>query len=293
MGLDYDKVKNWPQPVVTQAYTERDSMLYALGLGAAMGNPPAADDLQYVYEGVAGGQLAALPTMAAVLALPPFWMQDPETGIDWKKILHGEQFLRMHRPLPPAGRMRSQCRIDEIYDKGADKGAVLIQTRELIDDSSGERIATIGASVFMRGNGGFGGKAEGAPRPHALPGDRAPDLVLDLPTRPEAAAIYRLSGDYNPLHIDGEVARSAGFPVPILHGMATYGIAGRALLKLLCGNQAARLRALDCRFASPVFPGETVRTEVWHQGPGKAGFRCKVVERDLLVLNNGYAEYLP
>ena len=291
MGLDYDKVKNWPQPLVTQEYSERDSILYALGLGAAMSNPPAAEDLRYVYEGVAGGELVALPTMSAVLALPHFWMQDPEAGIDWQKILHGEQFLRMHAPMPAKGRVRSQCRIEEIYDKGADKGAVLIQTRDLIDDATGTLIATIGASVFMRGNGGFGGKSEGAPKPHALPADRAPDAILELQTRPEMAAIYRLSGDYNPLHVDGAVANNAGFPVPILHGMATYGIAGRAIIKLLCAHDASRLRVLNCRFANPVFPGETIRTEIWHQGEGIAGFRCVVVERDLIVLNNGYVEF--
>ncbi len=290
MGLDYDKIKNWPQPPLSQSYSERDTILYALGLGTAMSNPPAADDLPYVYEGVRGGQLQALPMMAVNLGVGPFWMMDPETGIDWKKILHGEQYLTLHRPLPVSGSIVAHHSIDEIYDKGADKGAVLYARREIVDAATREPLATLVAAVFLRGNGGFGGPTEGAPKPHAVPA-REPDAALDLGTRPELAAIYRLSGDYNPLHIDPAVATAAGFPQPIFHGLGTYGVAGRALLKLLCGNDPSRLRKMNCRFANPVFPGETIRTEIWHEGEGRAAFRCKVVERDLLVLNNGYVEY--
>lgn len=290
MALDYDKIKNWPQPSLTQTYGERDTILYALGLGAAISNPPAEDDLHYVYEGVRGGELKALPMMAVNLGVGPFWMMDPATGIDWQKILHGEQYLTLHRPLPVSGSVIAHHSVDEIYDKGEAKGSVLYARREIVDAATAEPLATLVAAVFLRGNGGFGGKSEGAPKPHPVPA-RDADAVLDLTTRPELAAIYRLSGDYNPLHIDPAVAISAGFPRPIFHGLGTYGVAGRALLKLLCGNDPARLRKMNCRFANPVFPGETIRTEIWHEGSGAAAFRCKVVERDLLVLNNGYVEY--
>jgi acyl dehydratase len=291
MPFDYETLCNWPIPVATQSYSARDTILYALGVGAAMSNPVPADDLKFVFE----QNLAALPTMGAVLATGPFWMQDPATGIDWKRILHGEQMLTVHKPLPPQGTVRAVSTVDEIYDKGADKGAVMYLSRRLFDASSdagrGELLMTIRSACFMRGNGGFGGRADGAPKPQVVPDERAPDLMLDLSTRPEQAAIYRLSGDDNPLHIDPAVARAANFERPILHGLCTYGVAGRAVLKLLCGNEPARLRRLDVRFANPLFPGETIRTEVWREGRGRAAFKARAVERDVVVINNGLAEF--
>jgi acyl dehydratase len=287
MPLDYDKVRNWPIPSATQEVSLRDTILYALGVGVADSNPVAPEDLKFVYE----EGLVALPTMAVTLAPGPFWMQDPATGIAWQQILHGEQMLTMHRPLPPSCTVISENSIDEIYDKGADKGAVMYLTRKLFDKASGELLMTVGSSAFMRGNGGFGGKTDGAPRPHPVPSDRPPDLVLDLATRPEQAVLYRLSGDYNPLHIDPAVARAGGFGKPILHGLCSYGIAGRAVLKLLCDNLPARLKRLDVRFASPAYPGETIRTEVWREDDGRAAFRARVVERDVVIINNGFAEF--
>lgn len=287
MALDYALMKNWPIAETTQDYAKKDVILYALGLGAATTNPVAADDLQFVYE----RGLAALPTYATLLAGSGAWMADPRLGIDLAKVLHGEQFLTIHQPLPSRGAVVGSERVQEIYDKGADKGAVLYMEREVRDAASGELLATSGWSVFMRGNGGFGGSAAGQPLPHPVPAERAPDASIDLVTRPEQAVLYRLSGDDNPLHIDPSLARSVGFDQPILHGMCTYGFAGRAILKLVCGNDPARLRKLNVRFASPVYPGETLRTELWHEGPGRAAFRVKAVERDLVVLNNGYAEY--
>jgi acyl dehydratase len=287
MSFDYAKVRRWPIAPVIQQYTLRDTILYALGVGVATSNPVNPDDLKFVYE----EGLATLPTMAVVLATGPFWMQDPATGIDWRKILHGEQMLTLHKRLPAQGTVVGEAAVDEIYDKGAEKGAVMYLTRKIFDQATGELLATVGSSCFMRGNGGFGGQSEGAPKPHSLPADRPAELVLDFPTRPEQAAIYRLSGDYNSLHIDPSVARAGGFDRPILHGLCSYGIVGRAVLKLVCGNDPARLRRLDVRFASPVFPGETIRTELWREGAGRAAFRARVVERDVVILNNGYAEY--
>ena len=143
-------------------------------------------------------------------------------------------------------------------------------------------------TTFCRGDGGFGGPERAAPAPHAIP-ERAPDLVCDLPTRPEMALIYRLSGDVNPLHAEPDFAKAAGFPKPILHGLATFGVAGHALLKSLCGYDPARLTAIAGRFSAPVYPGETIRTEMWRDG-NVVSFRARVVERDVIALNNGRAE---
>ncbi len=289
MPLDYQRLRAWRIDAATQRYTERDTILYALGVGAgiATGDRTELDDLKYLYE----DGLVALPTMGVVLAPGAFWMQNPATGIDWKKILHGEQMLTVHKPLPAEGVVVGESNVDDVYDKGADKGAVMYLTRKLYDKRTGELLMTIGSSCFMRGNGGFGGKSDGAPKPYPLPADRVPDRSLDLPTRPEQATLYRLSGDFNPLHIDPAVARAAGFARPILHGLCSYGIAGRAILKLLCADVPARLKRLDARFASPVFPGETIRTEVWREGNGRAAFRALVVERGVVVLNHGFAQY--
>ena len=286
MPINYARLRNYPLEQRTQTYTERDTIIYALGVGAGIEDPLAASELKFVYEKA----LVALPTMAGVLAAGGDWQYDPSTGITAHKTLHGEQMLTVHKPLPIAATVTSDDTIDEIYDKGP-KGAILYMTRRLREAGSGDLLATIGLTAFMRADGGFGGPSEGAPRPYPVPTDRPPDLTLNLRTRPEQALLYRLSGDYNPLHCDPEVAQSAGFPKPILHGMCTYGTAGRALLGLLCGNDPARLRKMNVRFSSPVFPGETIRTEIWREAAGRAAFRARVVERDVVAIDNGYCEY--
>lgn len=266
------------EPIVTrQTLTARDVMLYALGVGA--------QDLSFVYE----DGLKVLPTMATVLAYPGFVWKDFDLGADWRKVLHGETSVEIHAPLPVEGELVGSTTFGPIFDKGADKGTVCYVTRE-IRDAAGTLVATVRNSSFLRGDGGRGGSSEPQRKPHPLP-DRAPDESVTLETTANQAMIYRLSGDYNPLHIDPEVAKAGGFDRPILHGLATYGVAGRAVLAALCGNDPARLKRLDARFASPVFPGETIRTDIWRESEGRASYRSSVVERDLVVLNNGYVEF--
>ncbi len=285
MTIDYQRLKDWPFEDVVQAYTARDTILYALGVGLGE-DPTDPQQLKFLYE----DGLHALPTLAVVLSRPGFWVRDPRSGVDWKQVLHGEQGLVLHRPLPPEGEVSARTRIDEIVDKGPGKGALIYSSRTLVDRRDGQKLCTLTSTTFCRGDGGFGGPSGPTPAPRPIPGT-APELTCDLPTSPRAALIYRLSGDLNPLHIDPEVARVAGFPRPILHGLGTYGAAGHALLKVLCDYDASRLIRMDVRFSSPVFPGETIRTEIWRTGPGQAAFRSRVVERDVVVLNNGYAEY--
>ncbi len=284
MAIDYDKLRNYPIPAVETELTERDTMLYGLGIGFGA-DPTDRDQLKFVYE----DGLQAVPSMAVVLGHPGFWVKRPDTGIDWVKVLHGEQSMVLHRPLPTSGRLVGTSRVTEIYDKGADKGALMYQERVVADARTGEKICTLTASTFCRGDGGFGGPTGPSPRPHQMP-DRAPDGHVDLATLPQAALIYRLSGDYNPLHADPAVAEAAGFDRPILHGLCTFGLACYALVKALCDYQPERLVRQDVRFSAPVYPGETIRVEYWADG-ATASYRAKALERDVVVLNNGYAEF--
>lgn len=283
MPVDPQTLLNWRFEDIEHSYTTRDCALYALGVGAGA-DPMDEAELRFVYE----ENMAALPTFAVVLGYPGFWLKEMNTGVDWRRLLHGEQGLVIHAPLPVSGTVIGRLRVTGFIDKGADKGALLLSERDVIDKASGALLATVSSTTFLRGDGGSGFSTGPAPTPHALP-ERAPDASLDLPTAPNAALIYRLSGDFNPLHADPKVAASAGFPRPILHGLCTYGVAGRALLRLACDNDPARLKRMDLRFSAPVFPGETIRTEIWREGKA-INFRAKVVERDLVVLNNGYAE---
>lgn len=283
MAIDYEKLKARKFEDVEQSYTERDTMLYALGIGLGQ-DPMDEQQLNFVYE----EQLRSLPTMSVVLGAPGFWAKDPGTGLDWVKILHGEQGLINHKPLPAQATVVGKTRITEIVDKGADKGALLFVERDVIDKATGDLLATLTSTTFCRGDGGFGGPTGPTPQPHALP-ERAPDEVCDLPTLPMSALIYRLSGDYNPLHADPKVAAAGGFKQPILHGLCTFGVAGHAILKTCCGYRPERLKSMQLRFSAPVYPGETIRTEIWRDGD-VVSFRSKVVERDIVVLNNGKVE---
>jgi acyl dehydratase len=283
MTIVYDKLLALEIPDVEQSYGPKDCMLYALGLGLGF-DPTNENELAFVYE----KNLQVLPTMAVVLGYPGFWVKELDTGIDWVKVVAGEYDLRLYRPLATSGTVRNRTRVVEIVDKGAGKGAVVYSERTIDDKVSGQRIASIVQTTFCRGDGGFGGPPREQRPVHPLP-ERAPDLTCDLPTRPETALIYRLSADPNPLHADPAVAKAAGFPRPILHGLATFGIAGHAILKTVCGYAPSRLAAIAGRFSAPVFPGETIRTEIWRDGP-VVSFRARVVERDLVALNNGRAE---
>ena len=283
MTINYARLLAIDIPAVEQSYTTRDTMLYALGLG--FGHDPLDEaELAFVYE----KNLKALPTMICVLGSPGPWHRTMNTGIDGLKVVHGEQSFRLHRPLAPAGVLCGKTRVIDIVDKGAGKGAVLFTERTVTEVGSGDVVASLRQTTFCRGDGGFGGPMRRSSPPHAIP-ERAPDMVCDLPTRPETALIYRLSGDYNPLHSDPAVASAAGFPRPILHGLATFGIAGHAILKAVCGYDVNRLNGMSGRFSAPVFPGETLRTEIWRDG-NVFSYRVGVKKRDVVAISNGRAQ---
>jgi acyl dehydratase len=285
MAIDYARLMARKFPEKAQTYSWRDSVLYALGLGLGS-NPVDPDELRFVYE----KDLQALPTMAVVLGHPGFWISEPDSGVDFRQVVQGEQSLVIHTPLPAEGTLIAHNSVDEIIDKGEGRGALLRVRRDLIDQATGVLQSTQVMSMFCRGDGGFGGPATGRPQPDFAIPDRAPDLVLTRPIPPQAALIYRLLADLNPLHADPEVANAAGFPRPILHGLATFGVAGFTLLAGLGGAEAAALKELSCRFSAPVYPGETLRTDIWSDS-GQTAFRCTAVERDKVVLDRGRAVF--
>lgn len=286
MPFDYDTLKAREFPVVRHSYGQRDVMLYALGIG--LGHDPMDEkQLPFVYE----ENLKVFPTMAAIMAYPGLWIREPDTGIDWERGLHSEQGMAFLKPLPVEGEVTAQTRVTGIVDKGEGRGALIYTERTGIDAQTGEEYFKVFHTTFARGDGGYGGPSDPVRTPHELP-DRKPDIVCELPTVPQQALWYRLNGDPNPHNADPMAAEAAGFPRPILHGLCTYGIAGHAILRSCCDYDAAALAALDVRLSAPVFPGETVRTEIWWQaGDQVAAFRSIALGRDVVVLNNGRAAF--
>lgn len=285
MTINYDALVNFRIPEVEQQLTRRDTMLYALGVGLGA-DPCDADQLKFVYE----QNLHALPTMAIILGYPGPWHAHPATGITRSHVVHGEQGFTIHKPLPVDGAVVGQTKVAGVVDKGKNKGALVLSECTVRDKASGATLCTLTSTTFCRADGGFGGPAGPTKPPHAIP-DGAPDAVCDLPTLPQAALIYRLSGDYNPLHADPAYAQKAGFKMPILHGRCTFSIAGHALLRTCCGYDPARFKSMEGRFSAPVYPGETIRTEMWRSG-NLVSFRSTVPARGVTVLNNGRAEII-
>ena len=283
MPINYEKLVNWNIPEVEQHLTQRDTILYALGVGLGA-EPCDPNQLKFVYE----ANLQALPTMAIVLGYPGPWHAHPDTGITRSHVVHGEQSFTIHKPLPVEGAVLGKTRVAGVIDKGKDKGALLITECAVRDKASGETICTLTSTSFCSADGGFDGPSGPVKPAHPIP-DTPPHQVCDLPTLPQAALIYRLSGDYNPLHADPAYARKAGFRMPILHGRCTFSVAGHAILKTCCGYEPARFKSMAGRFSAPVYPGETMRTEIWRDGD-IVTFRASVPARGVTVLNNGRAE---
>jgi acyl dehydratase len=267
------------------SYSDREVMLYALGIG--MGADPMNEtELAFVNEGyLTKRDLKVVPTFASVAA---YGAGPGRLDLNRVMVVDGERDITFHKPMPPAAKLSADSRVVAIYDKGQGKGAVIIRETVIKDDASGDRLATLRAGTFARGDGGFGGTSEGQPEAHKIP-SRSPDKSVDISTRPDQALIYRLSGDRNPLHSDPEFAARAGFKQPILHGQCTYGITCRALLQTYADFDPKAFKRHAARFSSPVFPGETITVDLWKDG-NTVSFEARVKARNVTVVKNGVTE---
>jgi len=277
MTINYDEIMNMTSENVEISYSDKDSILYSLGIG--LGNDPMnLNELKYVYE----NSQSVLPSMAT-----NFQYHSPlllKTNINFIMVVHGEQRLSITNALPVSGDFIANAKVIGCYDKGPARGAIIEVETTVKNKKNNEEICKLVSTTFARGDGGFGGPD--SPKKEIFIPNGEPDYVSEVSTKPDQALIFRLSGDYNPLHSDPNFAKAAGFEKPILHGMCTYGIACRSLVNEICENDASKLKRFDCRFSSPVYPGETIITEMWKKDK-MIYFNSKVKERDKLVLKNG------
>ena len=264
-----------------QVISDKDAMLFALSVGMAR-DPMDAAELPYAYE----EDLKIFPTFPIVLGHPGPWMLDEKLGINRQMLVHGTQRLEVHGALRAGTTLLASNRVVELVDKGSDSGGIIVLERTLRDKASGELLARVESGTFCRADGGFGGQRQLSREFRALP-ERQPDAAIELVTDPNQALWYRLNGDRNPLHASPEFAAKAGFPRPILHGLCTYSVAARGLLRLHPGRD---LKMIETRFSKSVFPGETIRVETWNEPAGVA-FRARVDARDVTVLDRGFAEF--
>lgn len=281
MPLHHDIIGMRGEPVEVTWSTD-DALLYALSVGAGQQDP--CRELEFTTENTAGLPVRVLPTFAILLGRGS--LNVPLGEIDQAASVHAGQTITAHRPLPAAGTARSVATVTGIYDKGS--AAQVVMEIETTDATTGEPLATQGASIFVRGEGGFGGERGPSTR-WTLP-DRPPDHVIHYRTRPEQALLYRSTGDRNPLHTDPAFAARAGFQRPILHGLCTYGYTGRALLHAVCGSDPARFTSMEARFTRPVLPGDGLDVAIWVDG-GTAYFRTD--SDGATVLDRGRLTFIP
>lgn len=290
MPIFYPDILDQKTAARTFSYGDKDVMLYALGVGMSH-DPMDERELAFTYE----KNLKVIPTAATVLSSA---MGRPARGegqaeqkpghrpsqINFLMVVHGEQKVELHKPLPTSGTFTAEGRTIGAYDKGKDKGAVIVN-ETVWTDEKGEKVATLTGSTFARGDGGFGGPSEGQPEPHTIPSRKA-DLSVDISTREDQALLYRLNGDRNPLHSDPDSAKRSGFPRPILHGLCTYGITCRAVLQAITGYDPDQILSHQARFSAPVFPGDVITVDLWKDGRN-ISFEARVAARNATVIKNG------
>jgi|SRR5581483_3707093 len=280
MPLNHDAVGAKSEPG-ERSWDSKDAILYALGVGCGV------DDLAFTTENTQGVQQQVLPTFGVVLPVGGRGAWDALGEVNWTMLVHGEQAIELHQPIPVQGTCRSVTTVTGIYDKGS--GALVVTETESVDASTGAPLFTTRSAAFIRGEGGWGGdRGPSGGRP--TPPEREPDHVVRYQTSRDQALLYRLSGDRNPLHSDPAFAKAAGFDTPILHGLCTYGFTGRALLSALCGNDPARFKSMEARFSSPVFPGDELTISIWVTGDGEAVFQTRR-PGEVVVVDNGLCRF--
>jgi acyl dehydratase len=282
--VDIERISALRFPPVRHAYDWRDAALYALSLGYG-DDPTNLAALRFVTE----ADQQAVPSQCVVLGYPGAWLTDPALGVDYGKLLHGEQSFTIHRPLQAAARVVANHRVLAIEDKGPGKAAVLHFEKTVSNEDSGELLTTSVSALVLRGQGGCGAFGDPPPRLPAMLDESGLTASIEIATLPQSALLYRLNGDLNPLHWNPAIAARAGFDRPILHGLCTLGLACRAALRLFCDDDAPRLRSMALRFVAPVLPGETVRFDFFGAG-SSLRFRASIAERNVIVLDNGMAE---
>lgn len=283
MALDHSLI-GVPGEPQERSWTSKDALLYAVGVGAGLGDP--LQELSFTTENSEGITQQVLPTYAVLISQASVGRRTGD--FDPALLVHAEQSFELHKPLPVNGTVRSTATVTGMYDKGS--GALVTTQNQAVDAATGEKLVTARSGLFIRGEGGFGGERGGS-EPWSLP-QREPDHRVTLATRPEQALIYRLSGDRNPLHADPKFAARGGFDRPILHGLCTYGVTGRALLHALCGSDPARFASMSGRFTRPVWPGESLTVSIWADEDGSAVFQTANGD-GAVVIDRGTMRFRP
>ncbi|MEN7343244.1 MAG: MaoC/PaaZ C-terminal domain-containing protein [Pseudomonadota bacterium] len=280
MTLDPQRLQSLRRQDLPFVWRADQSALYALSVG--FGREAEAAEQDFLLP---SATQQAVPSMATVMTVNPF---EQDYGWHYAQMLHGEQYLKIFRPLRPQAELLADFAIEAVHDKGPNRAAILVARTDVRDARTNMPVCCLRSTLVARADGGFDGPTDPLPAPAAIPA-RPADLTHHAATRAEQAFLYRLNGDHNPLHVDEQRARAAGFPRPILHGLCTYGFACRAILETICQYDATLIAELNARFSAPVYPGDVITTLMWQSGD-EIAFQCRVESRDSTVIDNGYCK---